>query len=168
MRIEVMSKGITTIIYLLFITVIGSTILSPLITFNNISPDFLMIVIVMIALSEGVLLATLVGFLFGLIMDISQPELIGLHALCCSFTGFAIGNLRGRLVMDSIIVSGGLVALAVFSYETIYSLVASVVVGNEFIRPFFMRVIPSAIFSGLVAIPISGLSMLLGLFDYED
>jgi len=70
--------------------------------------------------------------------------------------------------MDSVFVIGGLVAIAVLSYEMLYLLIGSGVVGNELIRPFFTRVIPASIYSGLISVPIASLCLLFGFFDYED
>ncbi len=163
-----MTRNIKAITFLILLAVIGSTIVGPLISINNISPDFLMMVIVIVALAEGAFAATILGFLIGIVLDLSQPELMGLHALCCSLAGFSIGKLRGRLIMDSVFVVGGLVAIAVLSYEMLYLLIGSGVVGNEFIRPFFTRVIPASIYSGLISIPFASLCLLFGFFDYED
>ena len=163
-----MIRNTKAITFLLLLAVLGSTVIGPLISFNNISPDFLRMAIVIVALAEGAFAATIVGFLIGIVLDISQPELMGLHALCCSLAGYSIGKLRGRLILDSALVAGGLVAIAVLSYEMLYLLIGSGVVGNEFIRPFFTRTIPASIYSGLLSIPVASLCLLFGFFDYED
>lgn len=163
-----MIRSIKAITFLFLLAVIGSTIIGPLVSFKNIFPDFLMMVIVIVALTEGAFAATIIGFLIGIVLDLSQPELMGLHALCCSLAGYSIGKLKGRLIMDSVLVVAGVVAIAVLSYEMLYLLIGSGVVGNEFIRPFFTRTIPSSIYSGLVSIPIASLCLRFGFFDYED
>lgn len=163
-----MTRSIKTFTFLFLLAVLGSTVVGPSISIKNISPDFLIMVIVIVALAEGALAATIVGFLFGIVLDLSQPELMGLHALCCSLAGFSIGKLRGRLIMDSVFVLGGLVAIAVLSYEMLYLLIGSGVVGNEFIRPIFTSVIPTSIYSGLISIPVASLCLLFGSFHYED
>jgi len=57
----------------------------------NISPDFLIILIVWIALREGQFRAVFAGFLIGLLSDVLTIDVIGTNALTKTIVGFAAG-----------------------------------------------------------------------------
>lgn len=72
------------------ITLLQLTLLN-LITIANISPDFLIILCVIIALREGMLPALFAGFLIGLFYDILTLDVIGTNALSKTIVAFISG-----------------------------------------------------------------------------
>mgnify|MGYP001281576735 CR=1 FL=1 len=65
---------------------------------GTISPDFCIIYILYVSVKEGSLMGTLVGFIFGIILDLSSGtnQFFGLTPLIYSTTGYASGFLDGK------------------------------------------------------------------------
>lgn len=71
--------------------------LSEHITIQQIRPDFLVIFIIYVALSQGSFAGVIYGFCFGLVEDlVGVGSLFGLASLTKSITGFLVGFLHGK------------------------------------------------------------------------
>ena len=85
----------TTIVYVI-ITVclfLIHSFLIPYLTIVHVSPDILLLWIVFLSIRRGQMVGTAVGFLIGLILDLTSGEvsMLGLSALAKSIGGFAAG-----------------------------------------------------------------------------
>lgn len=147
---------------------VGETVLAPLITIGGVAPDFTIIALVILALAEGSFAGCLGGFVLGLVQDLATPNLLGLHALCKSVLGFAVGRLRGRLVYGMPVVEAMMIALVVFAHHTFYLLVQSRLNSDNFLQPLVTLVVPGALYSGLVGVPLLRLADLMGLLRRPD
>lgn len=156
----------TAVVYL--VAFLGEVLVAPLIDIKGIAPDFSIIALIILALSAGAGPATAGGFVLGLVQDLSQPTLLGLHALCKCGVGFGVGSLRGRLVHGVPVVEATMVALAVLLHGFIYLLFQSRLIDEAFLVPLLTRTIPEAIYSGLIGVPILRLAELFGLLGQED
>jgi rod shape-determining protein MreD len=163
-----MMRLIKSIVVLGLFALIGEVVISPLISIGNIGPHFALIALAVLALSEGAFVATLSGFILGLIMDSAVPGLLGLHALCKSLTGFAMGSFRTRLVYGLPLVEGFVVTLMVLAHDTLYTMVAAWQGSSSFFQPFFLEILPSSVYTGLVSIPILRLAGFLNLLKQDD
>lgn len=67
---------------------------------NGVTPDLLLVVVVMTALRQGAFRGAIVGIVFGLLEDVATGRLIGMHALGLMLGGLAAGLLRRRLYPD--------------------------------------------------------------------
>lgn len=157
----------TTIIFLL-VAFVGETMVAPLIDIKGIAPDFSIIALIILALSQGALPGTIGGFAIGLIQDLTHPTLLGLHALCKCGVGYGVGSLRGRLVHGVPLVEGTMVALAVLGHDFIYLLFQSRLIDESFLVPLVTRTLPVALYSGIVGVPMLRLAELAGLLRQED
>lgn len=71
--------------------------LSGYITIKGIRPDFLLMVVIYVAMRSGSTVGVVVGFVMGLLEDLlSAGSLFGLAPLTKSLTGFLIGRLQGK------------------------------------------------------------------------
>jgi len=147
---------------------VGDTVISPLVGIKGISPDFSVIALVVLALSAGPSAGTVGGFTIGLVQDLSNPAVLGLHALCKCTLGFSLGSLRSRLVHGMPVVEGVMVALAVFLHDLVFLLVQSRLTDDGFLRPFLTQSLPVAIYSGVAGILVIRLADLLGILGEED
>lgn len=163
-----MSRFLSTTLKLGLMALIGETLLRPLLTFGGISPDFALISLVILAFAEGAYAGTLYGFVLGLIMDSAVPNLLGLHALCKTLTGFGVGRFRERMVPGMVLVEGLVVTTAALGHGLLYLLVESWSLRTPFFEPFFLEVLPSALYTGLVAVPLIRLADMLGLLRRDD
>lgn len=67
-----------------------------LFTIGTIRPDFLLILVIYFSISNGRFIGTALGFLLGLLIDISGAAIFfGLSPLTYTITGYLAGNLKG-------------------------------------------------------------------------
>jgi cell shape-determining protein MreD len=78
---------------LLLLLCLAQIIGMPLIAVAGVSPDIVLLGVVVIALRSGQLHATVAGFLAGLFIDCSIGEVMGLSALAMTIAGFAAGTI---------------------------------------------------------------------------
>jgi rod shape-determining protein MreD len=67
---------------------------------DGVTPDLMLVVVVMTALRQGAYRGMILGLVAGLVEDIATGRLIGMHALGLMFAGLAAGFLRRRLYPD--------------------------------------------------------------------
>lgn len=87
---------------------------------SALKPDLILLIIIVIALREGPILATLLGFSIGLLQDTYAPADFGLNALLKCTAGFAVGHGRSRVVSDNIQVQVALVFFTVLLHDLLY------------------------------------------------
>ncbi|MCP4292138.1 MAG: rod shape-determining protein MreD [bacterium] len=157
----------TSLIWIL-VAFVGETLISPAISIKGISPDFSIIALVVLSLAAGPMPGTVGGFVLGLIQDLSNPALLGLHALCKCTLGFSLGALRSRLVHGMPVAEGIVVALAVLAHDLVFLLVQSRLVDEAFLNPLLTESFPVAIYSGVAGMLIIRLADLVGIMGQED
>lgn len=81
-------------------------------TFQNVTPDLTLILVVYFAIAEGEERAMVTGALGGIYQDVASKAILGHNVLCLVVVGYAAGRLSTRLVTDHPAVKGGLVFLA--------------------------------------------------------
>ena len=157
----------TTLIWML-LAFVGDTMISPLMSIKGIAPDFSIIALVILALAAGPGAGSVGGFVIGLVQDLSNPAVLGLHALCKCTLGFSLGSLRSRLVHGMPVVEGVVVAIAVILHDLVFLLVQSRLTDDGFLRPFLTQSLPVAVYTGLVGVLVIGLADMLGILGKED
>jgi len=85
-------KNIVVLIVLILLqkTVIGFISVSRV----NITPDIVLIALMIISVREGRLSGSVYGFFAGLLLDLISGSFLGLSALCYSVTSFIAGNFK--------------------------------------------------------------------------
>lgn len=83
-------------------------------------PDFVLLVLVYIGISGGQVQGTLFGFFSGLLLDVYDPQALGVNALTNSLIGFAVGYSRVGVVAEDLRVHVPLLFLAGLLHDTIY------------------------------------------------
>lgn len=81
----------TKFIFISIIFIVFQTTVANIISIKGISPDFLLIWIVLIAIRYGQVESTLFGFIIGLLYDLATGGVIGLSSLSKSLSGFMAG-----------------------------------------------------------------------------
>ncbi len=157
----------TSLIWVL-VAFVGDTIISPMISIGGVSPDFSLIALVVLALAAGPMPGTVGGFMLGLVQDLSNPALLGLHALCKCTLGFSLGSLRSRLVHGLPVVEGVVVALAVLLHDLVFLMVQSNLIDEGFLRPFLTQSLPVALYSGVAGVVVIHLADMWGIMGQEE
>ena len=86
----------------------------------GISPDAVLLVLVYIGISGGQIQGTLFGFFSGFLMDVYDPQAMGVNALANSLIGFAVGYSRVGVVAEDLRVQALLLFLAGLLHDVIY------------------------------------------------
>ncbi len=135
---------------------------------KGIAPDFSIIAVVLLGLSLGAGPSTGGGFLIGLVQDLSNPSLLGLHALCKCLLGFSIGSIRSRLVFGVPAMEIMLIAFSVIAHDFLFLLVQSQLSDDGFISPLLTQTLPVAVYSGVVGVLLQRLMEMVGILNWED
>lgn len=152
----------------MLVAFLGETVVSSVVEIKGISPDFSIIALVLLSLAAGRFPGTIGGFAVGLVQDLSNPALLGLHALCKCVLGFSLGHLRGRLAHGLAVAEGVVVALAVLAHDIVFLLVQSRLIDEGFLRPLLTQSVPVAIYSGVAGVLVIRLAEFLGILGGED
>ena len=163
-----MNRFLRTTVTLAVLALVGNGVLAPLLALGVIKPDFSLIALAILALAEGAFAGTIGGFVLGLVADTSIPNLLGLNALCKSLAGYAVGRSRTRLVIGLPLVEGSVVTLMALGHDLLYLIGESWLSGGALFRPFFTEVVPSALYTGLVSVPLLRLADMLRLLRRDD
>lgn len=147
---------------------VGDTIIAPSIAIRGVGPDFSVIAIVLLAMAQGSFAGTIGGFCLGLVQDLSIPNLLGLHALCKSVLGFAVGRAHGRLVYGMPVVEGAVLLVSSLGHDTLFLLVQSRLQSDAFLGPLITQALPTAIYTALVGIPVIRLADMVGVLRREE
>ena len=97
------------------------------ISVSALKPDLILLIITIIALREGPILATLLGFSIGLLQDAYAPADFGLNALLKCTAGFAVGHGRSRVVSDNLQVQVALVFFTVLLHDLLYHAITNAI-----------------------------------------
>jgi len=136
------------ILYLLFIlllVVIYQSFFLELFKIDGVKFDLPILVIVYLAILRGPKDGALLGFWIGLILDIFTPDFLGLGALIKCFIGFAVGNFKETLFLESIFSKVIILFIAILFNDLFYYLIAF---GFDF-QKISMVLLSGSFFSGL-------------------
>ena len=150
------------------IAFLGETILGPALAIKGIAPDFSIVALVVLALAAGPMPGTTGGFLIGLVQDLSNPALLGLHAFCKCTLGYGLGSLRGRLIYGMPVVEFSVLALAVLAHDLVFLLVQDRSYQGVNGAYAEVRSAPVALYTGLIGLPVLRLVEFLGILRPED
>ncbi len=84
------------------------------------TPDIVLLVLVYIGMSEGQVEGTVFGFASGFLLDVYDPEAMGINTLANSMVGFAVGYSRIGIAAEEIRVQALLLFLASILHDLIY------------------------------------------------
>ena len=66
----------------------------------GIRPDLVVLVLVFVAIREGQITGTLFGFASGLLLDVYDPQAMGVNSLANTLVGFLVGTTRVQVVAE--------------------------------------------------------------------
>jgi rod shape-determining protein MreD len=109
-------------ILLLLILIIFQSFFSEVVSIKGIRLDLAILILVYIGLTKGPTQGVIFGFLIGLLLDVFTPQGLGLGALIKSLIGFAVGNFKDNLFLESSYSKGAIVFLSVIFNDLLYHL----------------------------------------------
>jgi rod shape-determining protein MreD len=131
------------------------------IAIGSVSPDFIVVCVVLFGLQRGPIVGSLFGFVVGLAVDLGNPGSLGLNALTKSVLGYGAGRL-GAATSPGVVVLFIVFLVAAFAHDVLYLIVFMWPrVGSAFLTMVTVA-LPSALYTAVAGIVVERLLALLG------
>lgn len=140
-----------------FFIIFFQMVVSPRISFAGVSPDVVLAAVVLIGLKGGWKRGLWFGFVFGLTMDLIDPQNYGWTTLIISLSGYTAGIIREKIFLDNILYQSA----AVFSFELIYQLLYQLINWPEFSIRNFGPLLSDSILIAVYTFAISLLALII-------
>lgn len=126
----------------------------------GLTPDIVLLVLVYIGITGGQVEGAIFGFASGFLLDVYNPEDMGINALANSVVGFAVGYIRIGVVAEDLRVQALLFFLSVVLHDLIYFTFDSIASPAAILARLFRYGLGTAFYTALVGL---GLSLLLSV-----
>lgn len=127
--------------------------LAPQLTVFGVVPNFMFLVVVTIALTQGPVSGGVAGFFGGLLFDLLNTGVVGPFALVLAVVGYVAGALNANLFAEGWLLPVTVVAVAGLATEISYGVVLAVLgTGPRFWDGFLTVVLPSVIYHTALAV----------------
>lgn len=123
-----------------------------LIAINDVTPDLVLIFVIIISLGENKNTATLIGFLAGLIQDVFIIGFWGLSALTKSVVGFWGGFFQQSTKKYNLSYYLVVVSILVFVHELIFGFIYNFGSRLGFFQVLMQFIIPRTLYTGVFAV----------------
>ncbi len=144
-----MYKAFLRAIIIFIPIVIAQLTIIPLISFNNIGPDLVLILVVFYALRYGQLFGTVLGFILGFIFDLFSGGMLGAAMFSKTLSGFIAGYFYKDNKSETYSSSSRFVFIfIVFLCSTIDSFFYSLLASSEIIMTFAFLFFEQGLFPG--------------------
>jgi rod shape-determining protein MreD len=149
------SDHITAIVLFVPLMIIQFTII-PFISFNQIAPDLVLVLLVFYTLKLGQLQGTILGSVYGLLFDIFSGGILGSAMFSKTLAGFITGYFYNENKIDYNLTSFMflVIVLIVGSVDSIaYSFFSTADINTNLIPLFFEQGILPGLYSAMLALP---------------
>ncbi|MEI7811909.1 MAG: rod shape-determining protein MreD [Ignavibacteria bacterium] len=130
--------------------------LVPWLSYNQIAPDLILILLVIYTLRMGQLSGTLLGFVFGLLFDLFSGGIIGSAMFTKTLSGFLTGYFYNENKTEQNLHSGSLIFIIIVigtADSIIYSLFGNSVANtNSLLTLIFMQGLLPGIYSSVLSL----------------
>jgi rod shape-determining protein MreD len=127
--------------------------IAPRLAVFGVVPNFMFLVVVTIALTQGPVAGGVSGLVGGLIFDLLGSGVVGPFALVLAVVGYVAGLLSANLFAEGWLLPVSVVAGASLSTEVIYGIVLAVLgSGLPFWREFLTIMLPGAVYHTALAV----------------
>ena len=131
--------------------------LAPYMAIGGVVPNFLLLVVVTLALVEGPAAGCSAGFACGLIFDLLGAGPVGPMVLVLTVTGYLAGLLHENMFAEGWLLPLTVLGIASLGSELAYGLILDLVgAGGPFLVTFLTKMLPAAIYNtalGLLIYP---------------
>ncbi len=146
-----MRVWIPTAVALAVATVLQAAV-APHMAIFGVTPNFILLVVVTLAMVEGPTPGAVAGFVGGLIFDMLGSGPIGPGALVLTAVGFLAGSLARNMFSESWVMPVTVVAVASVVTELVYgALLAFIGAEQQFLDIILTIVLPGALYNTLLA-----------------
>lgn len=147
-----MSRFFPTAVALLA-ALVAQVALAPYLSVFGVVPNFVFLVVVTLALTEGPVAGCWAGFVGGLLFDLSGSGVVGPYALVLTVVGYVAGLLQANMFAEGWLLPVTVVAVASLVTEVSYGIALAVLgAGQSFWAAFLYRMLPGALYNTLLAV----------------
>jgi rod shape-determining protein MreD len=128
-------------------------VFAPPLSILGVTPNFLMVAVIIIAFVRGSKEGTIVGFIAGLLFDFIGATVVGPMAFALTLTGFVAGTLREQIFAHSWLLPATVLGVASLVAESIYLiLITALGLPMDFFAALATRAFPGALYAVIIAI----------------
>jgi len=147
-----MRRSLPAILSILVATLLQAG-LAPYISIGGVTPNFLLLVVVTLALALGPNEGASAGFAAGLAFDLMGTGPVGPMALVPAVTRYLAGLLHEQMFAEGWLLPISVLAIAAFSAEIAYGLLLSMFgSGGPILRSLFTKMLPGAVYNVSLAL----------------
>jgi rod shape-determining protein MreD len=147
-----MNRLLPTLAALLAAAVLQAA-LAPYLAIGQVVPNFLLLVVVTIALVEGPGPGAALGFSAGLLFDLLGSGPVGPMLLVLTLTGYLTGLVHENMFAEGWLLPLTVLAIATLSAEVAYGLILLLLgSGGPFWSTFLTKMLPAAIYNTALAL----------------
>jgi len=137
----------------IFVATLLQAGLAPYMSIGGVTPNFLLLVVVTLALTTGPTEGAVAGFVAGLLFDMLGTGPLGPMALVLSATGYFAGLLHEQMFAEGWLLPITVLAIAALSAEVAYGLLLGLLgEGAPFWQSFFTKMLPAAVYNTALAL----------------
>lgn len=137
--------------------IVGAAILqvglAPYLSIGGVVPNFMLLVVVTLALVEGPSAGAIAGFASGLLFDLLGSGPVGPMILVLTLAGYLAGLMHEKMFAEGWLLPLTVLAIASLSAEVAYGLILNLLgVGGPFWLSFFTKMLPAAVYNTALAV----------------
>ena len=148
------TKFLFSLLFFIPVFIIQTTLVQ-FITWNAITPNFILILLVFYSVMNGQLYGTILGFVYGILFDLITGGLLGSAMLSNTIAGFLAGyfsNENKRHMYFKPFNFGSIVLLCAITASIIYSIFSTIDFSTNIITSIFEEGLLPGLYTSIVAI----------------
>lgn len=147
-----MNKFVPSAIALL-VAAVAQVALAPHLAVFGVVPNFILLVVVTLALTEGPVAGCWAGFAGGLLLDLAGDSVVGPSALVLCVIGYVAGMMQANMFAEGWLLPVTVVAVASLSAEIVYGIIMVVLdEGTPFWYALLRLMLPGALYNSTLAV----------------
>lgn len=148
MKLKILFYSFFIIIFLLL-----QTTLLDYAAIYGVTPNILIVFVIVTALIRGNIEGGSVGFFAGLVVDMMFGSMLGFYALLGFYLGIAAGSINRRLFRENLLVVLFFTFVYSVVYETVVYIMNTIMSGEmELLYPLSRVILPEAVYNCVVAV----------------
>jgi len=137
--------------------IVGAAILqvglAPHLAIGGVVPNFMLLVVVTLALVEGSSAGAVAGFASGLLFDLLSSGPVGPMVLVLTLTGYLAGLMHEKMFAEGWLLPLTVLGIASLGAEVAYGLILNLLgVGGPFWLSFITKMLPAAVYNTALAL----------------
>ena len=140
------------------LTLAGQLVLAPKMAIAGVRPDFLVLLLVILALRTGPAGGALLGFTIGILQGLIVPETLGMDALAKAVVGWAVGKIAPTLAMEGPPLYFGLPAVSLLAHDVVFLVCLTRLDVLRIAEVFVLQSVPIAVYTGVLSVVVGLLS----------